>query len=127
MKSFLVFAGKLLFLRLLFKGNNMRFGLLLVLACAPASLFVGCGEAKNNAFVEKVEMDFAAVVKSDLQAIEKSGRLGSGMQVLLSNVQALKEKDPGKADAIKKGLDEMMDLHGEDKIKAKAKELIKLL
>lgn len=105
----------------------MRFGLLLVLACVSVSAFVGCGEASNNAFVEKVDMDFVAVIKKDLEAIEKSGRLGSGFPVLLSNVTALKDKDPTKADAIKKGLDEIMDLQGEAKVKAKAKELIKLL
>ena len=105
----------------------MRFGLLLVLVCLPVSSFVGCGEASNNGFVEKVDMDFAANVKNDLVAIEKSGRLGSGFPVLLSNVKAMKDKSPEKADAIKKGLDELMALQGEAKIKAKATELIKLL
>lgn len=105
----------------------MRFGLLLVLVCLSVSSFVGCGEASNNAFVEKVEVDFATNIKSDLEAIKKSGRLGSGFPVLLSNVKAMKDKNPEKADAIKKGLDELMALEGEAKIKAKATELLKLL
>ena len=105
----------------------MRFGLLLVVVCLSVSSFVGCGEASNNAFVEKVTMDFGTNIKSDLQAIEKSGRLGSGFPVLLSNVNAMKETNPEKANALKKGLDELMTLQGEAKIKAKATELIKLL
>ncbi len=104
----------------------MRFGLLFSL-CLCGSTFLGCGEASNNQFVEKVDMDFVANIKTDLAAIEKSGRLGSGMQVLLSNVKALQEKDADKGAAIKKGLDELMSIQGEAKIKAKAKELIKLL
>ncbi len=105
----------------------MRFGLFLVVIGLLVPSFVGCGEAANNSFVEKVDMDFVAVIKKDLEAIEKSGRLGSGFPVLLSNVKALKEKNPAKADEIKKGLDEIMNLQGEAKVKAKAKELIKLL
>ena len=104
----------------------MRFGLLVLLSLFGSSL-IGCGEAKNNQFVEKVDMDFVSNIKTDLEAIEKSGRLGSGMQVLLSNVKALQEKDPDKGAAIKKGIDELMNVQGEAKVKAKAKELLALL
>ena len=104
----------------------MRIGLLVLLSLL-GSTFVGCGEAANNQFVEKVDMNFVANIKTDLEAIEKSGRLGSGMQVLLSNVKALQEKDPDKGAAIKKGLDDLMNTQGEAKVKAKATELLKLL
>ncbi len=75
----------------------MRSGWLL-LGCLVCGLrwLVAEGSSVNN-FEQKVEMDFSAVIKSDLEAISKSGRLGSGYSVLVANVNALKEKDPQKA------------------------------
>jgi len=104
----------------------MRFGLLVLLSLF-GSTFVGCGQAANNQFIETVEPDLIANIRTDLQAIEKSGRLGSGMGILLSNVRALEKADPDKGAAIKKGLDELANVQGEAKVKAKAKELLKLL
>lgn len=96
------------------------------LVVGPAS--IGCNNSNNNnEVIQKIDMDFAANIKSDLEAIAKSGRLGSGTQTLLSNVRALVSKDPAKGEPIQKGINELIKLQGEAKIKAKAQELIKLL
>jgi len=88
----------------------------------------GCGSSNNNnETTVSINMDFAANIKSDLEAIAKSGRLGSGTQTLLSNVRALVKKDPTKGEAIQKAIDELIKTQGEAKIKAKATEILKLL
>lgn len=105
----------------------MRIGIMVFCCLFIVPTFVGCGSGSKNDFAQEIDVDFSAVIKSDLESISKSGRLGSGMGVLLSNVTALKSKDPEKADAIKNGIDEMIKLQGEAKIKAKALEILKLL
>lgn len=106
----------------------MRYSLLLLVSCFfVGPVLVGCSSKDENEFVQKIDMDFAANIKSDLEAIAKSGRLGSGTQTLLSNVRALVNKDPAKGEAIQNGINELIKLQGEAKIKAKAQELIKML
>jgi hypothetical protein len=105
----------------------MRSGWLLVGCLLCTSPMVGCTGGSSNDFEQKIDMDFSAVIKSDLEAIAKSGRIGSGYSVLVANVNALKAKDATKGEALQKGLEELIKVQGPDKIKAKAKELIKLL
>lgn len=85
---------------------------------------VGCGSGGDNGFSEKVQVDIVGTIRNDLEAIEKSGRVGSGMTNLTGNVQVLKKTDPAKSDLLDAGLKEILALKDPAKVKAKAKELI---
>ena len=104
----------------------MRWALLLVCLLLTSPI-IGCAGGSKNDFEEKIDMDFSANIKSDLEAIVKSGRLGSGMQVLRANITSVKDKDPTKGEALMKGFEELTQAQGPEKIKAKAREMLKLL
>jgi len=104
----------------------MRFfsGLLVVVL---ATCIVGCGTGGDNGFSEKVKIDVIGTIKTDLQAIEKAGRVGSGMSNLTSNVRILKETDPAKGELLESGLKDIVTLNDPAKVKSKAKELLGVL
>lgn len=95
---------------------------LLVLALLVS--IVGCGTDGDNGFSETVKIDVVGTIKNDLGAIEKSGRVGSGMTNLTNNVTALKKTDPAKGELLEAGLKEIVTLRDPAKVKAKAKELL---
>ena len=95
---------------------------LLVLALMVS--IVGCGTDGDNGFSETVKIDVVGTIKNDLGAIEKSGRVGSGMTNLTNNVTALKKTDPAKGELLEAGLKEIVTLRDPAKVKAKAKELL---
>lgn len=106
----------------------MRSFWMLALGCVIASSVAGCNSSNNNnEVVQTIDMDLSANIKTDLEAIAKSGRLGSGTQTLIANIRGLTKKDPAKGEALKNAMDELIKLQGEAKIKAKAQEMLKLL
>lgn len=86
--------------------------------------FVGCDSGPANVEVQVGNFDAAADLRSGLGAIEKSGRVGSGYNSLTSSARSLEKTDPAKAEAVSKGLKELIELSDPAKIKAKAKEII---
>lgn len=88
---------------------------------------LGCSGGGNNEIVQAVDVDFVSNIRSDLEAIAKSGRLGSGTQTLMAYARDFAQKDPSKGEPIFQGINELIQLQGEAKIKAKAQELLKLL
>lgn len=105
----------------------MRLVATIVLVCFSLGLVAGCGGPSKNDFVQTVEMDHLANIRKDLEAIAKSGRLGSGFGVLMSNVRDFKKKDAAKGEAIESALKQLQDLDSEAKVKAKAQEILKTL
>ena len=93
-----------------------------ILCVVFATTLVGCGGTEEVS--QKVDVNLKEIIKTDLQAIEKSGRLGSGFTNLKANVNGLKKSDPALGDAIEAGLNELMGVTDAAKIKAKAKEIL---
>lgn len=86
--------------------------------------FVGCDSGPANVEVQTGNFDAAADLKKGLESIEKSGRIGSGYNSLTSSARTLEKTDPAKAEAVSKGLKELIELQDGAKIKAKAKEIM---
>ncbi|MFO0942106.1 MAG: hypothetical protein U0930_15310 [Pirellulales bacterium] len=96
------------------------------LLCVLSTMtFAGCNTgADNNAVIEIKDYNPINDLRSGLEDIAKSGRLGSGFGSLRSAVTNLKKTDAAKGDAIEKELTELTELSDPAKVKAKAKEIL---
>jgi len=95
-----------------------------LLGLAFLASFVGCDSGPSNVEVQTGNFDAVADLRKGLESIEKSGRLGSGFNSLTSSTRTLEKTDPAKADAVSKGLKELIEIQDGAKIKAKAKEIL---
>lgn len=100
--------------------------LIVCMLCAVLTAgFVGCNSGADNDEVI-VNKDYNPItdLKTGLEGIEKSGRIGSGFGSLKGAIIALRKTDAAKADALEKDLNDLAALSDPAKVKAKAKEII---
>ncbi len=96
-----------------------------LLCMVLAAGFVGCNSgADNDEVIVNKDYNPITELKSGLEGIEKSGRIGSGFGSLKGAIIDLRKKDAAKADALEKELNELAGLSDPAKVKAKAKEII---
>lgn len=88
-----------------------------------AFLLVGCGPVGDSAttVTPPASTDNIRAVLTDLS---KTGEMNSGVMMLESNIETLRQTDAAKADALKKGYDELKALNDPNQIKAKAQEML---
>ena len=103
----------------------MSFGRLKVIAVVALSFAVsGCGGGPADTKVTVAASAISANVKKTLQEFESSGKLGSGITSLESDINGIAGEDSSKGEALKKLYRELVGLTKPDEIKAKAKEMI---
>ncbi len=104
----------------------MRFVRLKVIAVVALSLAVsGCGG--GGPVDTKISVSASAIsanAKKTLEEFEKSGKMGSGITSLESDINGIASEDSTKGEALKKLYRELVGLTKPDEIKAKAKEMI---
>jgi hypothetical protein len=88
---------------------------------------VGCGPDPNDE--ETVVTPPAATerIKAVLTDLAATGQMNSGIATLSAEINALRESDPAKADALQKGYEELSTLNNPAQIQAKAKEMLSKL
>ncbi len=102
----------------------MRQFVCLLFVLSPIVL-VGCNSgADNNVVIQNPDYDPIKELRSGLESIEKSGRIGSGFGSLKGAIIDLRKKDAAKADVLEKELNDLAALSEAGKVKAKAKEII---
>jgi hypothetical protein len=106
------------FTRLIAKG-------LIVASLGLASL-AGCGGPSDSA-VNVTPPASTEQLKAALNDVAQSGQLGSGGMVIEQEIEAIRATDAAKADALKKGYDELKAAASPDAAKAKAQEMISKL
>jgi uncharacterized protein YmfQ (DUF2313 family) len=67
------------------------------------------------------------MAKSALESIAASGELGSAVQELQMQLEAMKETDPAKAEELLSDYNELVGLSDAEAVKAKAKEMAEKL
>jgi hypothetical protein len=109
---------------LVLKGEKMKLGIGL-LCIIFSAVSIGCNSgADNNEVIVNKDYNPITDLKSGLEGIEKSGRLGSGFGSLKGSVIDLRKTDAAKADMLEKELTDLAALSDPAKVKAKAKEII---
>lgn len=85
-------------------------------------VFVGCGETQTA--VEATQAAPEDELRLVLDGLIQSGEpLGSGGMVLQDSVQAIREKDPAKADALSSLLNDLVAEQNPAQVKSKAKAM----
>lgn len=106
----------------------MSFGRLKLIAVVVLSLAVtGCGGGPADTKVSVAASAITANARKTLEEFEKSGKLGSGITGLESDINGIAGEDSSKGEALKKLFRELQGLTKPDEIKAKAKEMISKL
>lgn len=96
-----------------------RFALISIIGVAT----LGCGgvvETKIKAEPNAIESS----VRRTLEDYEKTGKLGSSLTSLESDINGIKSSDSTKGEALSKDYRELQQLKDPAKIKAKAKEML---
>lgn len=106
----------------------MSFGRLKVIAVAALSLAVsGCGGGPADTKVSVSASAISANAKKTLEEFEKTGKLGSSISALESDINGIASENSSKGEALKTLYRELVGLTKPDEIKAKAKEMISKL
>ena len=106
----------------------MSFGRLKLIAVVALSLAVtGCGGGPVDTKISVSASAISANAKKTLEEFEKSGKLGSGITSLESDINGIASEDSAKGEALKKLYRELQGLTKADEIKAKAKEMLSKL
>lgn len=106
----------------------MGFSRLKVFAVLALSLSVcGCGGGPTDTKVTVAASAITASVKKTLEEFEKTGKLGSGITSLGSDINGIASADSAKGEVLKKLYQELQGLTKADDIKAKAKEMLSKL
>jgi hypothetical protein len=106
----------------------MSFNRLKVFAAIAVSLSVfGCGGGPADTKVSVSASAISASAKKTLEEFEKTGKLGSGITGLGSDINGIAAADSAKGEALQKLYRELQGLTKADEIKAKAKEMISKL
>jgi len=104
----------------------MSFGRLKVIAIVGLIVAVsGCGGGETKVSVPTSAI--SANVKKTLEEYEKTGKTGSSITSLESDINGIAAGDSSKGEALKKLYRELVGLSKPDEIKAKAKEMISKL
>jgi hypothetical protein len=91
-------------------------------ACSLA--FSGCGGGPVDEKIPVAVSAIEASAKRTLEEFEKTGKLGSGLTGLESDINGIKTSNPAKAEDLMNSFRELQGLQDAAKIKAKAKEMI---
>ncbi len=95
-----------------------------VIAVFALSITVsGCGEPAEV----PVKVQSSALItnaRKVLEELEKSGKMGSSVTALESDLNGIRESDSAKGDQLIKNFRELQGLTAPDQIKAKAKEML---
>lgn len=105
----------------------MKLRIALMMGLLTGASFVGCGGPPPD---EKIEVASTAIVESvrnTLKDFEKTGKTGSAITSLESDINGIKTSDPAKGELLAKALVELQQLGEGDKVKAKAKEMLQIL
>ncbi len=94
--------------------------LLLIIAC----LAVGCNTGADNDEKMVVNYDPVAEIRSGLEGLQKTGRIGSNVGALNNAIRDLKAKDASKGEVLEKEMKALLELQDPAKIKAKAGEML---
>ncbi len=101
----------------------LKYGLLaVVLGCFA----VGCGGVKE----EKIAIPNSAIiqnVKSTLEIYAKSGKLGSGISGLNSDINGITSTDPALGEKLKAAFTQLEQGKSPKEIKAKAQEMLDMI
>jgi len=106
----------------------MSFVRLKVIAVVALSLAVsGCGGGPADTKVFVPASAISTNVKKTLEEYEKSGKTGSSITSLESDINGIASEDSSKGEVLKKLYRELVGLTKPEDIKAKAKEMISKL
>lgn len=94
--------------------------LMLILVCFA----VGCKTGADNDEKMVVNYDPVAELRTGLEGLQKSGRIGSNIGALNSAIRDLKAKDASKGEVLEKEMKALLELQDPAKIKAKAGEML---
>jgi hypothetical protein len=102
-----------------------RFGAVVVAALAFS--FSGCGGGPVD---EKISVAGSAIVdniRKTLEEFEKTGKTGSALTSLESDINGIKTTDSAKGEALHKGFLELQQANTPEKVKAAAKAMLSSL
>lgn len=105
----------------------MKLRMALMMGLLSGVSFVGCGGPPPD---EKIEVASTAIVESvrkTLKDFEKTGKTGSAITALKSDINGIKTSDPAKGELLAKALAELQQFGEGEKVKAKAKEMLQIL
>ena len=103
----------------------MSFGRLKLMTIVMLSLAVsGCGGGPEDTRISVTASAITANAKKTLEEFEKTGKIGSGITGLNSDINGIASQDSTKGETLKKLYRELQGLTKSDEIKAKAKEMI---
>lgn len=98
-----------------------RFGSMLALTVAT---FSGCGSGPVEERLEVQTSQIGAALKATLENIAKSGKTGSALPALESDINGIKATDKAKGDELHKDFMRMQAATKPDEIKAIAKDML---